>query len=182
MNKSLIAGVVVGGIAVTALGSIAGYSYLDKEPQFAEVVASKALYQSVSVPAEQCTDQVVQQRRPVQDQNQIAGTVIGAVVGGVLGNQVGGGSGKKIATVAGAAAGGYAGKQVQTDMQNKDVETSTRRVCKTVQKTEKQLIGYDVTYIMDGKVHKTRLDQEPAERVPVVDGKPDFNSSLSAKS
>ena len=72
--------------------------------------------------------------------------------------------------MAGAAAGGYAGKQVQTDMQNKDVETTTRRVCKTVQKQEKRVIGYDVTYLLDGKVHKTRLDEEPAERIPVKDG------------
>jgi uncharacterized protein YcfJ len=170
MNKSLIAGLVVGGIAVTALGSMAGYSYLDKEPQYAEVVASKAVYESYNVPVEQCTDQVVQQKAAVQDQHQIAGTVLGAVVGGVLGNQVGGGSGKKIATVAGAAAGGYAGKQVQSDMQNKDVESTTRRVCKTVQKKEQKIVGYDVTYLLDGKVHKTRMDEEPAERIPVKDG------------
>lgn len=170
MNKSLIAGLVVGGIAVTALGSMAGYSYLEKEPQFAEVVASKAVYESYNVPVEECTDQVVQQKKAVQDQHQIAGTVLGAVVGGVLGNQVGGGSGKKLATVAGAAAGGYAGKQVQTDMQNKDVEQVTRRVCKTVQKKEQKVVAYDVTYLLDGKVHKTRMQQQPAERIPVKDG------------
>ena len=170
MNKSLITGLVVGGIAVTALGSVAGYSYLDKEPDFAEVVASKAVYESYKVPVEQCTDQVVQQKKAVQDQHQIAGTVLGAVVGGVLGNQIGGGTGKKIATVAGAAAGGYAGKQVQNDMQNKDVESTTRRVCKTVQKTEQKIVGYDVTYLLDGKVRKTRLEQEPADRIPVKDG------------
>ena len=170
MNKSLIAGLVLGGIAVTALGSVAGYNYLDKEPQFAEVVASKAVYENYTVPVEQCTEQVVQQKKAVQDQHQIAGTVLGAVVGGVLGNQVGGGNGKKIATVAGAAVGGYAGKQVQNDMQNKNVETSTRQVCKTVQKKQQRVIGYDVTYLLDGKVHKTRMEQEPAERLPVKDG------------
>jgi uncharacterized protein YcfJ len=170
MNKSLIVGLVAGGVAVTAIGSMAGYSYLEKKPELAEVIASKAVYESYQVPVEQCTDQIVQQKKAVQDQNQIAGTVIGAVVGGVLGNQVGGGSGKKIATVAGAAAGGYAGKQVQTDMQNKDVESTTRRVCKTVQKTEKKVIGYDVTYLLDGKVHKTRLTEQPAERMAVIDG------------
>ena len=170
MNKSLIAGLVVGGVAVTALGSVAGYSYLDKKPEYAEVVASKAVYQSYTEPTEQCTDELVQQKKAVQDQNQIAGTVLGAVVGGVLGHQVGGGSGKKIATVAGAAAGGYAGKQVQNDMQNKDIETTTRRVCKTVQKKQQKVVGYDVTYLLDGKVLKTRLDHEPAERLPVKDG------------
>jgi len=176
MNKSMIVGLVMGGITVTALGSVAGYNYLDKEPVFAEVVASKAVYETNLVPQQQCTEQVVQQKRAVQDTNQIAGTVIGAVVGGVLGNQIGGGSGKKLATVAGAAAGGYAGKQVQTDMQNKDTESSTQQVCKTVEKSQKTLVGYDVTYILDGKVHKTRLAELPADKVPVVNGQPDFTA------
>jgi len=108
--------------------------------------------ESFKEPVEQCKDVIVQQKKAVKDDNQIAGTVIGAVVGGVLGNQIGGGSGKKVATVAAAAAGGYAGKQVQEDMQNKDVESYSKRVCKTVEKKQERVIGYDVRYLLNGEL------------------------------
>ena len=103
MNKSMLVGSIIGAIAVTALGSVAGYKYLDQEPQYAEVVSSKAVIETYSEPVEQCKDVIVQQKKAVKDENQITGTVLGAVVGGVLGNQIGGGSGKKVATVAAAA-------------------------------------------------------------------------------
>ena len=43
MNNSMLVGSIIGAIAVTALGSVAGYKYLDQEPQYAEVVSSKAV-------------------------------------------------------------------------------------------------------------------------------------------
>jgi uncharacterized protein YcfJ len=170
MNNSMLIGSIVGAIAVTALGSVAGYSYLDKGPQYAEVVSSKAVIESFKEPVEQCKDVIVQQKKAVKDDNQIAGTVIGAVVGGVLGNQIGGGSGKKVATVAAAAAGGYAGKQVQEDMQNKDVESYSKRVCKTVEQKQERVIGYDVRYLLNGELKTVRMDTAPGEKILIQDG------------
>ncbi len=169
MNKSMLIGSVLGAVAVTAGGAIGGYQMM-KSDDYAEVVGVQPVTRTIRTPRQECHDQVVTRQRPVKDQHQVAGTVVGAVVGGVLGNQVGGGSGKKIATVAGAAAGGYAGNKVQENMQKGDTYTTTERVCNTVTDTHDEVIGYDVTYRLDGKTATVRMNQQPGERIPAKDG------------
>jgi uncharacterized protein YcfJ len=100
----------------------------------------------------------------------LAGTAIGAVAGGLLGSQVGGGKGKTLATVGGAAAGGYAGNQVQKNMQQKDMVTTTERQCKTVNEKSQKLVGYNVTYRLDGKDGTVRMSFKPGATLPVKDG------------
>jgi uncharacterized protein YcfJ len=172
MNKSMMQGIVVGGIAmvVLAAGGVTGYKALTK-PKFADVVAVKEVTQTVVTPREECQDVQVQHQAPVQDEHRVAGTAIGAVAGGLLGSTIGGGKGKTLATVAGAAAGGYAGNQVQKNMQQKDVVTSTERRCKTVQDKSQKLLGYDVTYRLDGKESVVRMSFKPGATLPVKDGK-----------
>jgi uncharacterized protein YcfJ len=172
MNKSMMQGIVVGGIAmvVLAAGGVTGYKALTK-PKFADVVAVKELTQTIVTPREECQDVQVQHQAPVQDEHRVAGTAIGAVAGGLLGSTIGGGKGKTLATVAGAAAGGYAGNQVQKNMQQKDVVTSTERRCKTVQDKSQKLLGYDVTYRLDGKESVVRMSSKPGATLPVKDGK-----------
>jgi len=172
MNTSMIKGMAVGGVAMVVLGAggVTGYQALTK-PKVAEVVAVKDVMEAVSTPREQCEDVQVQHQAPVKDRHRIAGTAIGAVAGGLLGSAIGGGDGKKLATVAGAAAGGYAGNQVQKNMQRKDVTTSVERRCHTVQDKSQKLVGYDVTYRLDGKNGQVRLDHKPGPTLPVEDGK-----------
>ncbi len=112
----------------------------------------------------------VRRQAPVKDENRIAGTVIGSVVGGLLGSTVGRGSGRTVATVAGAAAGGYAGSTVQKNMQQKDVVTGTETRCKTVYDPSEKLIGYDVTYSLEGKQDIVRMSFNPGQQIPVKDG------------
>ncbi len=173
MNKMMMVGSMLGAAAITALGAVAtNYSSNSQnQPQWVEVVSSKALTETSTEPQQQCSTKKIAKTAPVKDQHEIAGTVIGAVVGGVLGNQVGGGSGKKLATVAGAAAGGYAGKQVQEDMQQKDVSYQEQQVCKTVQKTVEKTIGYEVRYLHDGELKTTQVTQKPSGRMLLQDGK-----------
>lgn len=173
MSKMMMIGSMIGAAAITALGAVAtGYkSQADSQPQWVEVVSSKAITETSTEPQQQCSSKKVARQAPVQDEHQIAGTVLGAVVGGVLGNQVGGGSGKKIATVAGAAAGGYAGKQVQQDMQHKDVQYDVQQVCKTVEKIVEKTVGYEVRYLHDGELKTTRLTEKPGSRMLLQDGK-----------
>lgn len=170
MNKSLLAGVIAGAVAATAIGGVAGYKMLNPQPEFADVVAVEAVTETVRTPREECSDVVVTEQAPVKDPNRIAGTAIGAVAGGVLGNQIGGGSGKTLATVAGAAAGGYAGNQVQKNMQEKDTVSRTERRCKTVYDTQKKTIGYDVRYRLGNEEGTVRMAQRPGPRIPVQDG------------
>ncbi len=170
MNKSMMLGIGLGALGVTAGGAVATYSLVDVGPKYADVLAVKPLTEVIRTPREVCSQVVVNHRRPVQDQHQIAGTVIGALAGGLLGNQVGGGSGKKIATVAGAAAGGYAGNKVQENMQAADTYTTTETRCKTVTDTSEKVIGYDVDYRLGETVGRVRMDAEPGARIPVKNG------------
>lgn len=166
MNKSILLGAVLGAVGVTAGGAMATYGWVSG-PQYAEVLAVAPALETVKTPREVCEDVQVTRRRAVQDQHQIAGTVIGAVAGGLLGNQVGGGNGKKLATVAGAAAGGYAGNKVQEGMQNRDTYTTTQTRCNTVNDISEKVVGYDVRYSLDGKEGKVRMDHEPGSEIAV---------------
>ena len=172
MDKSMVKGIVIGGIVVTALaaGGVTGYKAINK-PVFAEVVTAKEVTETIKTPREECEDVAVQKKAPVKDEHRIAGTAIGAVAGGLLGSAIGGGTGKKVATVAGAAAGGYAGNKVQKNMQEGDVETTTERHCKTVYDTSVKHHGYDVTYRLNGKEDLVRMSYKPDGQIPVKDGK-----------
>lgn len=177
MDKSMLIGGIVGAVAVTAVGSYAGYNYLEKTPQFAEVISVEPVVETYFTDREQCYDEVVQRQAEVKDGNQIAGTVIGAVIGGVLGNQVGGGSGKKVATVAGAAAGGYAGNKVQENQQRKNVYSTTERRCEMVQDKQEKITGYEVQYTLDGQTGTVTMDQKPqGDTIPVSNGQLVLNS------
>jgi len=167
MNKSMLIGTVLGAVAVTAGGAVAGYKLLDPTPKFAEVLEVKPVTKTISTPREECWDEQVTRTKPVKDENRIAGTAIGAVLGGVLGHQVGGGTGKKIATVAGAAAGGYAGNKTQEHLQKNDTYTTTERRCETVQDKHEKTIGYDVKYKIKDEVGSIRMDREPGDKIPL---------------
>jgi uncharacterized protein YcfJ len=171
MNTSMIKGMAVGGIAMVVLGAgaVSGYKAMT-EPRFADVVAVRDVLETVVTPREKCQDVQVLHQAPVKDQHRIAGTVVGGLAGGLLGSTIGGGKGKTIATVAGAAAGGYAGNQVQKNMQEKDVVATTEHRCRTVSEKSHKVVGYTVTYRLDGKEGVTRMSFRPGPKLPVKDG------------
>ncbi len=171
MDKSMVKGVVIGGIAMVVLtgGAVTGYKAMTK-PKYADVVHVKDVMQTVTTPREECKDVQVTKQAPVKDDHRIAGTAIGGVAGGLLGSTIGGGRGQTVATVAGAAAGAYAGNQVQKNMQQKDVVTTTERQCRTVNETSQKLVGYDVTVRLDGKEQVVRTTFKPGPQIPVKDG------------
>jgi uncharacterized protein YcfJ len=200
MDKSMLKGLVIGA-AVAIVGSVAGYSIMNKAPTaeqvaamatptptaiptstatptatptpevFADVIKVKEVTKTVKTPRQECQQVAVQKQAPVKDENKIAGTVLGAVVGGVLGNQVGGGSGKKIATVAGVVGGGYAGNKIQGNMQKADTTTVMENQCTTVYDSSKKHLGYDVTYKLNDQQGVVRMTFNPGARIPVKDGK-----------
>ncbi|UVE16806.1 glycine zipper 2TM domain-containing protein [Pseudomonas sp. LS44] len=171
MNKSMLVGAVLGAVGVTAGGAVATYSLVKGgDSDYAEVLAVEPVKETIKTPRQVCKEVAVTRQRPVQDQHQIAGTVLGAVAGGLLGNQVGGGTGKKIATVAGAVGGGYAGNKVQEGMQNRDTYSTTETRCHTVTDTSDKISAYDVKYELDGKVGQVRMDHDPGRQIPVANG------------
>jgi uncharacterized protein YcfJ len=171
MDKSMIKGIAVGGIAMVVLGAgaVTGFKTMMR-PEFADVVAVKEVFETVVTPRETCEDVQVQHRAPVKDEHRVAGTVVGGLAGGLLGSTVGAGRGKTLATVAGAAAGGFAGNQVQKNMQEKDVSTTTERRCKTVNERSQKVVGYNVTYRLEGKDGVVRMSFKPGSKLPVKDG------------
>ena len=172
MDKSMIKGMAVGGVAMVVLGAgaVTGYRTMSK-PGYAGVVAVKEVFQTVSTPRERCEDVRVQHQAPIKDENRIAGSVVGSLAGGMLGSAVGGGKGKTLATVVGAAAGGYAGNQVQKNMQERDVVTTTEHRCKTLNEKSEKVVGYNVTYRLGGKDGVTQMSFKPGPKLPVKDGK-----------
>ena len=171
MDNSMIKGIAVGGLAMVVLGAggVTGYRALT-QPKFAEVVSVKEVTQTIVTPREHCEDVQVQHQAPVKDERRIAGTVVGGLAGGLLGSAVGGGKGKTLATVAGAAAGGYAGNQVQKNMQQKDVVTTSEHRCKTLNEKSQKVVGYNVTYRFEGKDGIVQMPFRPGPTLPVKDG------------
>lgn len=170
MNRSMVAGAVLGGAAVLSVGAFAGYRAFTG-PSYAEVVDVKPVRHVEKRHEEQCAMVPVTRRREVKDENRIVGTAVGAVVGGVIGHQIGGGRGKDLATVAGAVGGGYAGNQVQKGMQDRDTYTTQERRCSSVERPVERVVGYDVRYTLNGRTDTVRMDREPGDRIPVKDGK-----------
>lgn len=167
MNKSLATGLIAGVVVAAGAGAFAGYRYLDRGPQFADVLDVQPVMKTVSTPREECRDEAVTTQNPTRDPHRITGTAIGAVVGGVIGNQVGGGTGKTIAKVGGAAAGGYAGNRIQKRMQERSTTTTTQQICDTVYDKHEERVGYDVRYRLGEEEGTVRMDYEPGEQIPV---------------
>jgi uncharacterized protein YcfJ len=172
--SKLLIGSIIGAVAVTAVGAVAGFQMYDSA-NYAEVISVKPVMQTISVPREECSNQMVTVTNPTKDPKQITGTVAGVVIGGVLGNQVGGGSGKDIATVAGAAAGGYAGNKIQEKMQEGNTHEESQRVCQTVHDNHEETRGYDVTYLLDGREQVVHMDHDPGSRIALENGQPLLN-------
>jgi uncharacterized protein YcfJ len=171
MDKAMVKGVLIGGVAMVVLGAgaVTGYKAI-ATPRTADVVAVKEVTETVVTPQERCNEVAARYQAPVQDEHRVAGSVIGGLAGGLLGNQIGGGSGKTLATVAGAAAGGYAGNQVQKNMQERDAVVTNERRCRTVNEKSQKIVGYDVTYRLSGKEGIVRTSFRPGATLPVKSG------------
>lgn len=146
-------------------------------PQFAQVVAVQPLTQSETSqsPHRECRDERVAVPETYRDNHQIGGAVVGGLVGGLLGHQIGGGRGRTLATVAGAAGGAFAGHEIQRNHQRDNPSSmQTRYVCHTVTDTTRstQTVGYDVTYIWQGRAGHVRMNHNPGvgTGLPVRDG------------
>lgn len=167
MNKSMLAGMGIGVAAALGVAAVASMNVFDRGPQYAQVVSSTPITETVKNPRKECRNVTVTHRRPVQDENRIAGSVLGAVAGGVIGHQFGGGRGKDVATVVGALGGGYAGNQAQGAMQNNDTYTTTEQRCKMVYDKSEKTLGYDVTYKIGDQQGKIRMDKNPGSQIPL---------------
>ncbi|WP_349617483.1 glycine zipper 2TM domain-containing protein [Azotobacter salinestris] len=171
MSKAMIAGLVLGAVGMATSGAASAYGPDGYGPEYAEVLAVQPVRDGGEASREACRDVAVNQPGQVQDQHQIAGTLIGAVAGGLLGSQIGSGSGKKLAAVAGAVAGGYAGNKIQETMQARDTRTATETRCDGAVSGYYEPVGYDVKYRLGQEVGWVRMDHDPGARIPVRNGR-----------
>ena len=169
MNKSLLTGLVVGGVAVTAAGAYAGYQTMD-QGRSAKVLNVEPMSRTVKTPRQVCASEVVTHQAAVKDPNRVTGSILGAVAGGLLGNQIGHGDGQTVATVAGAAAGGYAGSKVQKHMQEGNTTQTVEQRCRTVYDSVEKPDGYQVRYRLGDHEGSVRMDHDPGNSIPVENG------------
>ena len=169
MNKSLLTGLVVGGVAVTAAGAYAGYQTMD-QGRSAKVLNVEPMSRTVKTPRQVCASEVVTHQAAVKDPKRVTGSIIGAVAGGLLGNQIGDGDGQTVATVAGAAAGGYAGSKVQKNMQESNTTQTVEQRCRTVYDSVEKPDGYQVRYRLGDHEGSVRMDHDPGNSIPVENG------------
>ena len=182
MNRSMMIGIVAGGIAATALGAVASYKMIEDRQNYAQVLAVEPVTKTVRTPRQVCHDETVTHQVPVKDPKRVTGAVVGAVVGGVLGNQIGDGRGQTAATVAGAAAGGYAGSKIQKKTQEVNTYQASETRCSTVYDTTEKADGYEVTYRLGDDTGSVHMDRHPGERIPVRDGELVLGEAAQASS
>jgi uncharacterized protein YcfJ len=180
MNKSLLTGLVVGGVAVTAAGAYAGYQTLD-QGRSAKVLNVEPMSRTVKTPRQVCASEVVTHQAVAKDPKRVTGSIIGAVAGGLLGNQIGHGDGQTVATVAGAAAGGYAGNKVQQHMQEGNTTQTVEQRCRTVYDSVEKPDGYQVRYRLGDHEGSVRMDHDPGSSIPVANGELVLNDEANRR-
>ncbi len=169
MNRQTGIGIIIGAVAVTAIGGVAGYRIYESS-NYAEVISVNPVMTTVNVPREECRDVVVTKQAPTKDPKQVTGTVAGAVIGGLLGNQIGGGTGKTLATVGGAVAGGYAGNKVQEGVQERNTYEEVQQKCETVYDSHEEQDGFDVKYRLQDVEKTIHMEYDPGDRILVENG------------
>lgn len=95
------------------------------------------------------------------------GTVFGAVVGGALGHRIGDAHGDPDVA---AVAGGLLGAAIGRDIDRRAQYYRGMRVdgpCRVShsERTQRELVEYQVTYRYNGEVHRTTMDYDPGEWV-----------------
>src|SRR5512133_9477 len=129
-------------VALLACGAVAANAetYIDN----ARVRRVDPQYESVSVPRNECTSQVVNEVRRTGGERQYGGAVVGGVAGALLGNQVGRGHGREAATAVGAVVGAFTGDRIA----NADMPVGYQQVprevtsCRTVNELQTRISGY----------------------------------------
>ena len=82
MNNSVLAGVIVGAVVVTAVGAIAANSGFNPLQDYATVVAVEPAFEVTQKPRAVCGDETVLEKAPVKDEKRMPAPP-SARVGGV---------------------------------------------------------------------------------------------------
>lgn len=148
----------------------------DVYADYARVKSVVPEYERVNQPRQECYNEVVETRVPVQRQYsegpEYGGTVLGGIVGGVIGNRFGKGHGREAATAAGAVAGALIGSQYDNRgrtevIRDEGVQEREVRRCRDIDQWVNRITGYRVTYEYAGRRYSSFMPNDPGREVKV---------------
>lgn len=151
-------------LAATGMAAAQADTFLDN----ARVRGAEPQYETVNLPREECSVQVVNETRRVDAGPNYGGAVVGGVAGGVLGNQVGKGHGREAATAVGAVVGALVGDRI-ANQGREQYQVVPREVtsCRTVNEAQTRLTGYRVDYDYRGQHYTTFMRDNPGPHLQV---------------
>lgn len=161
------------GLAVAlGLGSLllATPVFAQSQYVYAQVLESRAIYQSVTVaaPRDECWEEEVRVRETRQRGSQTP-VILSTIIGGAIGNAVGNNkSSQRVGTVVGAVLGHSVGRDiVRAESRPASVRYQTVKQCETVTeyRDEERLMGYQVRYLYNGEEFTVRTEQDPGEQI-----------------
>jgi len=164
-RTAIIIGILGGGGILFASPVLAQSQYV-----YAQVLESRAIYQSVTVaaPREECWEEEVRVRESRQRGSQTP-VLISTIIGGALGNAVGNNkSSQRVGTVVGAMLGHSVGRDiVRADSRPQTARYQTVQHCESVTayRDEERLMGYQVRYLYNGEEFTVRTEQDPGEQI-----------------
>lgn len=132
---------------------------------YAPVTDVRPIYRDVAVdvPRDSCRVETVAYRERQRGGDSFQGTVVGGLIGAAIGKEIGH-SGHA------TAAGGLIGAAIGNDIAggNRTVTRyEDREVCTTHYRTryERQLVGYQVSYLYGGRIYHTETRHHPGDRI-----------------
>ena len=171
---------IVKGLALFALTSVSYAGHYDNEYTYAPVVDVQPIYTTYQVPQERrvCENRNYRSRQYRSSHHRsgnAGGAILGGIIGGLVGNHFGDGRGRDAATAAGVIAGAAIGANARQTGYYDDRRHGRRhnrhqrRHCytQTEYRDEQRISGYDVSYDYDGRIHHTRLQNHPGDRVRI---------------
>lgn len=157
-------------VIILALGSTNALAHKDRHV-WARVVEAEPVYRwvNVSVPERQCWMETVATEVP--SSNRVASTVVGGLIGHAVGRAAGhSGRSRDAGGAIGAVVGMAIGSEASRSRgHHSRIEYHQVEQCEVrhTQRRERELVGYDVVYRLDGKLHRTRTMNNPGRRIEV---------------
>ena len=165
-------------IVLLSLISTAYADRYDSEYTYAPVVDVQPIYSTYQIPEEHrvCENRPNRTRHYNSNRrhSNAGGAILGGIIGGLVGNHFGDGRGRDAATAAGIIAGAAIGSNARPvgyydNRRHGRRYNRHQRRCytETEYRQEQRISGYDVSYDYDGKIHHTRLQNHPGDRVRI---------------
>ena len=148
MNNTVLAGIIVGAVALAGAGAILANSSHNPWQQYAKVVSVEPAFDVTRTPRQVCGDEATLAREASMSSGADAAAP---------------------AAPAASPSAETAEAPAPTDGK-KEAGAVAETDCLVVYDTRSVAAGFDVTYELDGSQKVVRMDHDPGNRIPVEDG------------